>query len=143
MHIDEVGSGGNLDRSGPARPPNLSEIVQRLLAAGQTLRWRRGARDPLTLGRGRPIPALGLRMLLLIGLTLPGDASAIITRHDVPDEDYVVGGYHPVAVGDVYDERYEVLHKLGWGVYSTVWCCWDRFSFAGVRSSRPRDPLSR
>jgi len=42
-----------------------------------------------------------------------------------PEEDYVVGGYHPVSVGDVYDERYKVLHKLGWGVYSTVWCCWD------------------
>lgn len=43
-----------------------------------------------------------------------------------PAEDYVAGGYHPVALGDVYDERYEVEHKLGWGVYSTVWCCRDR-----------------
>jgi len=42
-----------------------------------------------------------------------------------PKGDYVAGGYHPVSVGDVYDGRYEVLHKLGWGVYSTVWCCWD------------------
>ncbi|KAH8061464.1 hypothetical protein JL722_4088 [Aureococcus anophagefferens] len=42
-----------------------------------------------------------------------------------PEEDYCPGGYHPVALGDVYDDRYEVLHKLGWGVYSTVWCCYD------------------
>jgi len=42
-----------------------------------------------------------------------------------PEDDYVAGGYHPVAAGDIYDGRYEVLYKLGWGVYSTVWCCWD------------------
>ena len=50
----------------------------------------------------------------------PGDEEA------EPAEDYAPGGYHPVALGDVYDERYEVQHKLGWGVYSTVWCCRDR-----------------
>ena len=49
----------------------------------------------------------------------PGDEEA------EPAEDYAPGGYHPVALGDVYDERYEVQHKLGWGVYSTVWCCRD------------------
>ena len=52
----------------------------------------------------------------------PGDEEA------EPAEDYAPGGYHPVALGDVYDERYEVQHKLGWGVYSTVWCCRDRRS---------------
>jgi serine/threonine-protein kinase SRPK3 len=31
------------------------------------------------------------------------------------------GGYHPTAVGDVFDSRYQVVRKLGWGVYSTVW----------------------
>jgi len=39
--------------------------------------------------------------------------------------DYKEGGYHPVAVGDVYQERYAVLRKLGWGHFSTVWLCWD------------------
>ena len=39
------------------------------------------------------------------------------------------GGYHPVAVGDLYQDRYHTLRKLGWGHFSTVWLAWDvRFS---------------
>lgn len=39
---------------------------------------------------------------------------------------YRIGGYHPVALGDlVNDGRYKVLHKLGWGGYSTVWVARD------------------
>jgi hypothetical protein len=43
------------------------------------------------------------------------------------DEDanrYRPGGLHPVAVGEVYESscaRYKIIHKLGWGAYSTVW----------------------
>ena len=29
-------------------------------------------------------------------------------------------------VGEVYNARYEVLRKLGWGHFSTVWLCHDR-----------------
>ncbi len=36
-----------------------------------------------------------------------------------------IGGYHPVHVGDVFNKRYEVLSKLGWGYFSTVWLCID------------------
>lgn len=39
--------------------------------------------------------------------------------------DYVKGGYHPVRIGDVYNGRYHVIRKLGWGHFSTVWLCWD------------------
>uniref|UniRef100_A0A914CF05 non-specific serine/threonine protein kinase n=1 Tax=Acrobeloides nanus TaxID=290746 RepID=A0A914CF05_9BILA len=42
------------------------------------------------------------------------------------EEDYRKGGYHPVQIGDVYNDRYEVKRKLGWGHFSTVWSCWDR-----------------
>eukprot|EP01134_Creolimax_fragrantissima_P001803 CFRG1803T1 len=41
-------------------------------------------------------------------------------------DDYRVGGYHPVHVGDVFVNRYQALHKLGWGYFSTVWLCFDR-----------------
>ena len=44
--------------------------------------------------------------------------------------DYCKGGYHPVKIGDLYNQRYHVLRKLGWGHFSTVWLCWD---FKGVR----------
>ncbi|CAL8110504.1 unnamed protein product [Orchesella dallaii] len=42
--------------------------------------------------------------------------------------DYQPGGYHPVKIGDVYNQRYEVIRKLGWGHFSTVWLCFDRFN---------------
>lgn len=36
------------------------------------------------------------------------------------------GGYHPVQVGEQYcSGRYTVLHKLGWGHFSTVWLVRD------------------
>ena len=54
-------------------------------------------------------------------------------------KDYKKGGYHPVSIGDVFNNkywflssylylcRYHVLRKLGWGHFSTVWLCWDTF----------------
>ncbi|TNN07963.1 SRSF protein kinase 2 [Schistosoma japonicum] len=39
--------------------------------------------------------------------------------------DYCKGGYHPVKIGQVYNSRYHVVRKLGWGHFSTVWLCWD------------------
>ncbi|VDQ08334.1 unnamed protein product [Trichobilharzia regenti] len=38
---------------------------------------------------------------------------------------YNAGGYHPVKIGQVYNGRYHVVRKLGWGHFSTVWLCWD------------------
>lgn len=41
-------------------------------------------------------------------------------------ESYRPGGYHPVTLGDTFkDDRYEVVHKLGWGGFSTVWLARD------------------
>ncbi|GMS87038.1 hypothetical protein PENTCL1PPCAC_9213, partial [Pristionchus entomophagus] len=40
-----------------------------------------------------------------------------------PKRDYKKGGYHPVRIGDVFDGKYRVTDKLGWGFSSTVWLC--------------------
>lgn len=41
-------------------------------------------------------------------------------------EGYRPGGYHPVHLGDTYENgRYKVLHKLGAGGYSTTWLARD------------------
>ena len=45
-------------------------------------------------------------------------------------EGYRVGGYHPVALGDVFNGRYTVVEKLGWGHFSTVWMVRDALSQA-------------
>ncbi|KAL0960784.1 hypothetical protein HGRIS_005805 [Hohenbuehelia grisea] len=54
-------------------------------------------------------------------------AAPIYAPH--PEENlnnYRPGGYHPVHLGDTFnDGRYTVLHKLGYGSYSTVWLVKD------------------
>jgi len=46
-------------------------------------------------------------------------------------EDYQIGGYHLVHLGDCLGDclgaagRYQVIHKLGYGGFSTVWLCRD------------------
>ncbi|KAK4127345.1 kinase-like protein [Parathielavia appendiculata] len=40
-------------------------------------------------------------------------------------ENYEPGGFHPVHLGDVYDGRYRVVHKLGFGGFPTVWLARD------------------
>jgi serine/threonine-protein kinase SRPK3 len=40
-------------------------------------------------------------------------------------EDYKIGGYHPVYIGEVLLERYVIIQKLGWGHFSTVWLARD------------------
>nr|XP_057911327.1 SRSF protein kinase 1b isoform X2 [Doryrhamphus excisus] len=39
--------------------------------------------------------------------------------------DYCKGGYHHVKIGDLFNKRYHVIRKLGWGHFSTVWLAWD------------------
>ncbi|ODH45502.1 CMGC/SRPK protein kinase [Paracoccidioides brasiliensis] len=48
--------------------------------------------------------------------------------HDIvePVEEYRQGGYHPVHLHDVFNERYEVIGKLAFGQFSTVWLTHDQ-----------------
>ncbi|KAI0595121.1 kinase-like protein [Biscogniauxia sp. FL1348] len=40
-------------------------------------------------------------------------------------EDYKPGGLCPIDIGDILDNRFEVVHKLGYGGIATVWLCYD------------------
>ncbi|KAG2415089.1 hypothetical protein HFD88_006280 [Aspergillus terreus] len=42
-----------------------------------------------------------------------------------PVEEYRRGGYHPVHLDDVFQQRYTVIGKLAYGQYSTVWLAED------------------
>lgn len=42
------------------------------------------------------------------------------------EDGYKIGGYHPVNIGDRYNNRYVVVEKLGWGHFSTVWMSYDQ-----------------
>eukprot|EP01017_Pseudomicrothorax_dubius_P015205 TRINITY_DN1761_c0_g1_i6.p1 TRINITY_DN1761_c0_g1~~TRINITY_DN1761_c0_g1_i6.p1 ORF type:complete len:755 (+),score=172.91 TRINITY_DN1761_c0_g1_i6:38-2302(+) len=56
-------------------------------------------------------------------------------------EDYKVGGYHPVHIGEVILNRYVIIQKLGWGHFSTVWLAkdfkYDTFVALKVQKSSP------
>jgi serine/threonine-protein kinase SRPK3 len=41
-------------------------------------------------------------------------------------EDYRIGGYHPVHLGDLFHQRYEIIGKLAFGQFSTVWLARDQ-----------------
>ncbi|XP_022652436.1 SRSF protein kinase 3-like isoform X2 [Varroa jacobsoni] len=77
-----------------------------------------------------------------------GDAGALNeAEEEAEDEeqedskDYCKGGYHYVCIADVFQGRYHVIRKLGWGHFSTVWLCWDfqdkRFVALKVVKSAP------
>uniref|UniRef100_A0AC34FL66 Protein kinase domain-containing protein n=1 Tax=Panagrolaimus sp. ES5 TaxID=591445 RepID=A0AC34FL66_9BILA len=48
-----------------------------------------------------------------------------IESEQEPEDDYEFGGYHPVNFGDVFNSRYFVMRKLGWGHFATVWLACD------------------
>lgn len=41
-------------------------------------------------------------------------------------EDYRKGGYHPVHLHDIFNQRYKVTAKLAYGSFSTVWLAQDQ-----------------
>lgn len=42
--------------------------------------------------------------------------------------DYTKGGYHPVRISEIFNGKYYIIRKLGWGHFSTVWLSWDLHS---------------
>ncbi|KAJ7186349.1 kinase-like protein [Mycena pura] len=47
--------------------------------------------------------------------------SSALAPLEEPMDQYRPGGYHPMKPGELVNKRYEVMRKLGWGEYSTVW----------------------
>ena len=56
---------------------------------------------------------------------------------------YRLSGFHPVSIGDSFkDRRYQVIRKLGFGVYSTVWLCRDHlYHYFPVKLTQGRHNL--
>ncbi|KAI0010244.1 hypothetical protein F4779DRAFT_616821 [Xylariaceae sp. FL0662B] len=40
-------------------------------------------------------------------------------------QEYIQGGFHPVHIGDIFNDRFEAVAKLDRGRYTTVWLCLD------------------
>ncbi|KAF8997368.1 kinase-like domain-containing protein, partial [Cyathus striatus] len=43
-------------------------------------------------------------------------------------EDYGVGGFHPISIDDIFNNRYRIINKLSRGANSTVWLVEDLLS---------------
>jgi serine/threonine-protein kinase SRPK3 len=63
-----------------------------------------------------------------------------------PLERYALGGYHPVCIGDLFKDRYHVVHTLGYGTFLTSWLAQDQhdnrlvaIKFARSQSDRSRE----
>ena len=57
-----------------------------------------------------------------------------VEQRDSPSEEqdyeegrdaYRPGGFHPVYIDDIYHGRYQIMRKIGYGQYSTVWLVKD------------------
>ncbi|PYI28526.1 CMGC/CLK protein kinase [Aspergillus indologenus CBS 114.80] len=51
------------------------------------------------------------------------DSSEVIEEEDLPS--YNAAKFYPVYIGEVFNSRYQVVSKLGYGASSTVWLCRD------------------
>ncbi|KAK0629587.1 kinase-like domain-containing protein [Bombardia bombarda] len=78
------------------------------------LRWL-----PRLLSRRAPLPPRVYSNL---------DFERIPESHQVEEErypDYLAARYYPVRIGEVFASRYQVVGKLGFGAFSTVWLARD------------------
>lgn len=61
-----------------------------------------------------------------------------IDEETIPN--YSPNDYYSIHPGQVLNNRYQTITKLGWGFGSTVWLAEDLRRYA---SDRPRHPFSR
>ena len=60
--------------------------------------------------------------------TTENDSDEFVSEEEEDEHDYKAGGYHPIRLGDrvgPHGAPYEILKKLGWGHFSTVWLALD------------------
>ncbi|OAP54361.1 non-specific serine/threonine protein kinase [Fonsecaea erecta] len=61
--------------------------------------------------------------------TFPREGFEVLPLHEKIEEEripnYKAARFYPVQLGDVFDSRYQVVTKLGFGTASTVWLCRD------------------
>ncbi|XP_041805175.1 SRSF protein kinase 2-like [Chelmon rostratus] len=81
-----------------------------------------------TARRPKPSPLLSKSALCPPAAQIHPHAPEPLASYDEQQEnpaDYGIGGYYQVEIGEIFADRYQVVKKLGWGHFSTVWLCWD------------------
>lgn len=79
----------------------------------------------------RQVLSLSFRLSSLGNPRLFSQMRQAIYKCDVdaePIDRYRPGGYHPIELGQVLKNgRYKILHKIGWGGFSTTWAARDQW----------------
>ena len=61
--------------------------------------------------------------------TFPSDGFTLLPENIRFEEEkyseYKPENFYPVHLGEVFESRYQVVAKLGWGTVSTIWLCRD------------------
>uniref|UniRef100_A0A8C4IQ38 non-specific serine/threonine protein kinase n=1 Tax=Dicentrarchus labrax TaxID=13489 RepID=A0A8C4IQ38_DICLA len=79
-------------------------------------------------GSPKPSPLPSKSALCPPAAQIPPHSPEPLGSYDEQQEnpaDYGIGGYYHVEIGEIFVDRYQVVKKLGWGHFSTVWLCWD------------------
>lgn len=56
----------------------------------------------------------------LIEFTKPG-YKLLPQDQEIEEEEYGLSRYYPVRIGDIIEDHYQIVGKLGFGLGSTVW----------------------
>lgn len=51
---------------------------------------------------------------------------SLLQLEEQTDRRYNKTHYYPVKIGEVFKNRYQIITKLGYGSFSTVWLAWDQ-----------------
>ncbi|OCF40514.1 CMGC/SRPK protein kinase [Kwoniella heveanensis CBS 569] len=95
-------------------------------SAGGSSGTSRAAPTPLAVPTPAPQPSTSASVNDSLSASQASQTTSVLTEDEEDLEDYRPGGYHPVNIGDEFNNgRYIIVRKLGWGHFSTVWLARD------------------
>ena len=79
------------------------------------------------------------RRLAILPRIFPTDGFPLVPTTSRLEEEKIIGykseTFYPVCLGEIFNDRYQVVAKLGFGTASTVWLCRD------LQLVSPRDTI--
>ncbi|KAG1933084.1 SRSF protein kinase [Pimephales promelas] len=122
-------SGGARACAGPPKPPTEGANMERKVLALQARKKRAKAKKSTKKPAHPPRGASQQQQQPPTETQIQAEPEEEILGSDDEEQedpnDYCKGGYHHVKIGDLFNGKYHVIRKLGWGHFSTVWLAWD------------------
>ena len=81
-----------------------------------------------------------------IGITPNPDKPTLLSLDEKIEEetleDYNADEFYPMRHGDILGKRYEIVFKIGYGGYSTVWLARDKWYVSGLMTRHVEERLA-